>query len=96
MATLSIVKKHRLTHAAARKAAEAVARDLQSRFALSYAWDGDCIAFERPGLHGRLTVGREDVSLECQLGFLLSALKPAIEQEVHKEFDKRFGGTKRA
>ena len=34
---------------------------------------------------------KEEVRLDCKLGFLLTAIKPAIEQEVHKEFDKRFG-----
>jgi hypothetical protein len=49
------------------------------------------VHFERPGLSGRLSVGKGLVRLDCQLGFLLSALKPAIEREVHAEFDRRFG-----
>lgn len=92
MATLSIVKQHGLSHAKARQAAEKVAEDLRARFALQYTWDGDRIEFRRPGLSGELTVGKDDVRLDCTLGFLLSALKPAIENEVHKEFDKRFNG----
>jgi putative polyhydroxyalkanoate system protein len=91
MATLSIVKQHGLSHARAKRAAEEVAQDLRERFALSYRWDGDLIRFERPGLSGELRVGAKDVTLECQLGFLLSALKPAIERQVHSEFDRRFG-----
>ncbi len=92
MATLSIVKKHRLSHAAARRAAEEVAQDLRTRFALDYRWDGDRIAFTRSGLSGELCVAKDTVRLDCRLGLLLSALKPAIESEVHKEFDRRFGG----
>jgi putative polyhydroxyalkanoate system protein len=96
MAKLSIVRQHALSHNGAKEAAQGVADDLSKRFGLAYAWDGDCIAFSRAGLEGRLTVSKEQVALECQLGFLLSALKPAIEQEVHKEFDKRFGSSARA
>jgi putative polyhydroxyalkanoate system protein len=90
MATISITKKHQLTKKAARAAAEKVAADLQQRFGLRYAWDGDRCAFERPGLEGEMVVGASDVRLECNLGFLLGAIKPAIEREVHREFDERF------
>ena len=94
MAALSIVKKHQLSHKQAKAAAEKVAHDLRTRFQLDYRWEGDSIAFERPGLSGELQVGRDDVRLDCKLGFLLSALKPAIEKEVHKEFDRHFGAAK--
>src|SRR6266568_1971830 len=91
MATLSITKPHHLTHRQAKDAAQRVADDLRARFALEYQWNGDTIAFERPGLSGELRVGRSDVRLDCTLGFLLSALRPAIEKEVNREFGKHFG-----
>jgi putative polyhydroxyalkanoate system protein len=90
MATISITKQHRMTHKAAKAAAQQVAADLQQRFGLRYAWDGDRCTFERAGLAGELVVGASDVRLECTLGFLLTAIKPAIEREVHREFDQRF------
>jgi putative polyhydroxyalkanoate system protein len=90
MSTISISKKHTLSKKAARTAAEQVAADLEQRFGLRYRWDGDRCAFERPGLVGELVVGPSDVRLDCTLGFLLSAIKPAIEREVHREFDERF------
>ena len=35
---------------------------------------------------------KADLKLDdADLGFLLGTIKPAIEREVHKEFDKRFG-----
>ncbi|HZQ62517.1 MAG TPA: polyhydroxyalkanoic acid system family protein [Casimicrobiaceae bacterium] len=94
MARLSITKEHRLTHAAAKAAAEKVAQDLSARFELKYAWQGDRIRFERPGLSGELAIGKNDVRLDAELGFLLSAFRHAIEREVHSEFDKRFGPMK--
>ncbi|MEP7181693.1 MAG: polyhydroxyalkanoic acid system family protein [Betaproteobacteria bacterium] len=94
MATISIAKKHHLSHKKALEAAQKVAEDLNERFDLEYEWDGDCIDFERPGLSGRLHVHKDQVRLDCKLGFLMSALKPAIEMHVHKEFDKRFGKPK--
>jgi putative polyhydroxyalkanoate system protein len=93
MSTISITKKHHLSHKKAKEAAQKVADDLNSRFDLGYTWRGDCIEFARPGLAGELHVLKDEVRLDCKLNFLLTALKPAIEKEVHKEFDKRFGKT---
>ena len=91
MATLSIAKKHHLSHKQAKVAAQKVADDLRDRFDLSYEWRGDSISFERPGLAGEMHVGRSEVRLDCELGFMLALLKPKLEAEIHKEFDKRFG-----
>jgi len=35
------------------------------------------------------------VRLDCELGLMLSLLKPTIEAEVHKQFDKYFGKPKK-
>jgi putative polyhydroxyalkanoate system protein len=94
MSNLSIVKKHHLSHKKAKEAAQKVADDLHDRFDLKYTWDGDRIEFSRPGLTGELHIGRSDVRLDAKFGFMLALLKPAIEKEVHKEFDKRFGPPK--
>jgi putative polyhydroxyalkanoate system protein len=94
MGTLSIAKKHSLTHKQAKAAAQKVADDLKERFDLNYAWKGDSIAFERPGLSGKMHVGRTEVRLDCELGLILSLLQSRLEAEIHKEFTKRFGKTK--
>ncbi len=96
MSRLSIEKKHHLTHKKAKEAAQRVADDLKARFELNYAWRGNAIEFERPGLSGRMEIGKDNVRLDCELGMLLSLLKPKLEAEVHKEFDKRFGKTAEA
>jgi putative polyhydroxyalkanoate system protein len=91
MTTMSIAKKHRLSHKQAKAAAQKVADDLKERFDLQYTWRGDSIEFARPGLAGEMRVGRTEVRLDCELGFVLSLLKSKLESEIHKEFDKRFG-----
>jgi putative polyhydroxyalkanoate system protein len=95
MATIRIEREHGLTHAKARNAADKLARDLQKRFALDYAWDGDEVRFERPGVSGRMVVGRKAIALDVTLGFLMSALKPVIEREIHAELDA-LGPTRKA
>jgi putative polyhydroxyalkanoate system protein len=91
MATIAIAKKHHLSHAEAKEAAQKIADDLAQRFDLECTWHGDRIEFERPGVTGELHVGKTEVRLDCQLGFLLSMLKPTIEDRVNRDFDKYFG-----
>jgi putative polyhydroxyalkanoate system protein len=91
MPTISIKRRHKLEHKKARVAAEEIARDLNRRFELAYAWEGNRIDFERPGLSGTLHVGKADVRLDVELSFLLLALKGPIEREIQKELDALFG-----
>ena len=91
MPAISIKRRHKLDHKKAKAAAEKIARDLNKRFGLTYEWEGDNIAFERPGLSGSLQVGKTDVRLDVELSFVLFALKGPIEQQINKELDALFG-----
>ena len=90
MSTIAIKRRHNLDHKRAKAAAEKIARDLKKRFDLEYAWEGDHIAFERPGLSGALHVGKTDVRLDVELSFLLTPLKGPIEHAIHRELDALF------
>ena len=96
MAIITISRKHALSHKKAKDVAEKIARDLKKRFELDYEWEGDEVLFERPGVSGRMLVAKDSISLEAQLGFLLSALKPVIEKEIHAQFDKLVGPARKA
>jgi len=91
MPTISIKRRHTLSHAKAKAAADEIARDLNKRFDLAYEWDRDDVSFERPGLSGNMHVGKNVVRLDVQLSFLLTPLKGPIEREIQKEFDALFG-----
>jgi putative polyhydroxyalkanoate system protein len=95
MPSISIVRTHALSHKKARDAAERIARDLEKRFELAYRWDGDEVAFERPGVTGRMHVGKDRLTLDVKLGFLLTPIKPAIEREIHAQLDKLFAAPAR-
>jgi putative polyhydroxyalkanoate system protein len=64
---------------------------LNRRFELDYAWSGDHVDFERPGVSGRMLVGKDKISLDVNLGWLLTPLKPAIEREITAQLDKLLG-----
>jgi putative polyhydroxyalkanoate system protein len=88
MATISITRKHSLPHKKARGVAEKIAKDLNKRFDLEYEWDGEHIDFARPGVTGRIHVGKDRIKLDVQLGLLLGMLKPTIEREIEAQLDK--------
>ena len=90
MPSISIARAHSLPHKKARDAADRIARDLHKRFGLAYEWEGDHVVFERPGVSGRMLVGKDRVSLDVQLGLLLTPLKSSIEREIHAQLDKLF------
>jgi putative polyhydroxyalkanoate system protein len=92
MASISIARRHDLPHKKAKEVAEKIAKDLNQRFDLDYAWEGDHIAFERSGLHGTMHVAKDSLSLDVSLSFLLLPLKPAIEREIHAQLDKLLAG----
>jgi putative polyhydroxyalkanoate system protein len=91
MATISISRKHSLSHKQAKTAAEKIAKDLKKRFELDYEWNGDHIEFARPGVTGSLRVAKDRIALEASLGWLLTPLKPAIEREITAQLDKLLG-----
>ena len=88
MASISIARKHHLSHKKAKEVAEKIAKDLNKRFDLAYEWNGDDIEFERPGVQGTMHVAKAALTLDVSLGFLLIPLKPAIEREIHAQLDK--------
>ncbi len=88
MATIHVERRHGLSHAKARSAAERLARDLRTRYGLDYHWHGDEVHFERPGVTGLMHVGKDRLSLDVSLGFLLTPLKASIEREIHGTLDK--------
>ena len=91
MSEILITRKHHLSARKAKQAAEQVATDLQNEFNLDYAWDEHGVLhFERTGLHGQLTLGKSEATIQVRLGFLLSAFRGSLEREIHRYFDERF------
>jgi putative polyhydroxyalkanoate system protein len=88
MPTISITRKHALPQKKAKAAAEKIAKDLQKRFGLDYAWNGDSIEFTRPGVEGSMKVAKDRIALEVSLGWLLTPIKPTIEKEIIAQLDK--------
>jgi putative polyhydroxyalkanoate system protein len=90
MSEISIRRAHNLPLDEARRLAERMAAKLQRRFALDYAWRGHALEFSRDGVEGKLVVAAEEIHLQARLGFLLSFLKPTIEEEIESQLEALF------
>lgn len=91
MSDILIHRKHNMNAKTARKAAEKIARQLNEEFDLDYEWDDNVLVFKRSGVSGELVVEKKEVRIRVRLGFLLFAIKPNIEKEIHRFFDENFG-----
>ncbi|MBA3902348.1 MAG: polyhydroxyalkanoic acid system protein [Rhodocyclaceae bacterium] len=91
MTDIIIRRGHTMTLRKAREAAEKIAGKLDEEFDLAYEWSDNELHFKRTGVSGQLVVGKKEVRIRVRLGFLLLALKPRIEAEIHRYFDENFG-----
>ncbi|MFO1385988.1 MAG: polyhydroxyalkanoic acid system family protein [Chitinivorax sp.] len=91
MSHIRIERSHNKPHEEARKLAERVAQEMADEFGFSSRWEGDVLHFDRSGVEGKLSVETDKVKISAKLSFLLLALKPKIESEIHKFLDENFG-----
>jgi len=94
MSEITICRAHGTTLKRARKGAERIAEELGEEFGLDHEWDGNTLHFQRMGVTGHIEVRRKEVEIYVKLGFLLIALAPRIEHEVHRFCDENFGPEK--
>jgi len=87
---IDIRKPHNKSLSDAQGIADELARDLADKFSINYGWEGDTIRFERFGVNGQIAVSEEAVHIQATLGFLLSALEPRVEAEIHRYLDEHF------
>jgi putative polyhydroxyalkanoate system protein len=50
--------------------------------------EGDVLRSERSGASGSLAVAPDEIVVTVKLGFLLMALKPRIESQIHRFLDQ--------
>ncbi|KAF1724800.1 polyhydroxyalkanoic acid system family protein [Pseudoxanthomonas japonensis] len=90
MASIDIQHPHSKTPAQARKAVESMAKKLAERFDMDYGWDGDTLNFSRSGVDGKIALLADKLRVTANLGFLLSAMKGPIEQEIRRVLSEKF------
>jgi len=91
MSAIDIRHPHTLPKDEARQAVQEVAEKLDARFGMSSRWEGDVLHFKRSGVDGHIALQPKELHVSAQLGFLLSAMKGTIEQEIKRVLAERFG-----
>lgn len=91
MADIQIQREHRLGLAAARKIVLQWAEEAEQKFDMQCTFEEGktegLLSFTRTGVSGTLAVTKNQFELNAKLGFLLSAFKERIEQEILKNLD---------
>ncbi|WP_374441680.1 polyhydroxyalkanoic acid system family protein [Pseudomonas panipatensis] len=88
MSRIHVERSHSLGREAARAKAQKLAEKLASEHGVSYAWQGDVLAFKRSGVDGRIEVSDDRVAVEVKLGMLLSAMGGLLKGEIERALDK--------
>ena len=91
MADIDIQRTHQLPLKDAKAKVEQIAERIAERFDVEYGWRGNTLQFNRSGVDGQIAVSAKDLRVSVRLGFLLFALKSAIEREINGTIDKHFG-----
>lgn len=89
---IAIRRHHDLGLTKAKRLAQTLARRLQNEFGGTYAWKGNELHFERPGVSGCATVTKDSVQIRVEVGFLLRPLRARIEREIRAGLDAHLGG----
>jgi len=93
MSHIDVRARHSMSVKDAQVAADELADDLAGKFDIDYGWEGDHIHFERPGVHGMITVRENEIRIKAVLGLMLIFLKPRIEEEIVQYLETHFGCT---
>jgi putative polyhydroxyalkanoate system protein len=92
MPDITLVENHTLSPDDARAVAQKVADQMAADYEMTYAWEGEVLAFRRSGFSGTLALGEGRVQLDLDLGFMLKGFKTKIEQQVGANMRKLFSG----
>jgi putative polyhydroxyalkanoate system protein len=76
---------HQLTKADAKTKIESVAEQLKNRLGASYHWQGDTLMFDRAGAKGSIDVSDKDVTVDVDLGMMLTPFKGEIERQIQQQ-----------
>jgi putative polyhydroxyalkanoate system protein len=91
MSEIRISRHHGMSLKKAKAAAEHFAAELAAEFDIEYAWNGNILEFQRPGVSGTISVDKKDVEIRARLGLLLLLMRSTIEREIHRFCDENFG-----
>lgn len=91
MPSIDIRRPHALPLDEARAVVDQVAARMREKFGMESRWQGDTLAFSRPGVKGGIAVAAGEIRVSAELGLMLAPLKGMVEQEIRRKLDEHFG-----
>lgn len=75
----------------ARRIVEGILEQLHQRYGVDGVWSDASVALSGPGLQGAIRLAPGQVQVTAELGFLLSALRGPVEDEIRRVLGERLG-----
>lgn len=91
MSRIDIHHPHARDDAEARRIVEDIADQLRQHYGVDGHWRNDAMTLSGPGLDGLIQLAPGQVQVTAELGFLLSALRGPVEDEIRRVLGERLG-----
>jgi putative polyhydroxyalkanoate system protein len=92
MARVNVSQNHNKSDDDVRKIVNALADDLKRRYGINPNWQSDnLVSFKRRGVSGQLKISPSRVTIDLDVGFLLSAYSGKIKSELTMMMAKKLG-----
>lgn len=92
MAEINITRPHSLGSEDAHKVVAALVDKLILKFGGQARWQGDSLHYTHAGgVDGRIQCATDEIAVNVNLGFMMSALRKLIETEINQSLDKNLG-----
>jgi putative polyhydroxyalkanoate system protein len=79
---------HHLTKESAKQKLDSVAQQLTNRLGATCHWQGDRLVFDRSGANGSIDVSDKDVTVDVDLGMMLTPFKSEIEKQIKQQLQQ--------
>jgi putative polyhydroxyalkanoate system protein len=92
MARVNVSQDHNKTEDEVREIVNRMTDDLKNRYGINPNWQGDnLVKFKRSGVSGQLQISESKVTIDLDIGFLLSAYAGKIKSELTTMMAKKLG-----
>jgi putative polyhydroxyalkanoate system protein len=92
MVRVNVSQHHNKTEDEVRDIVNGVTDDLENRYGISPHWQGEnLVKFKRSGVSGQLRISKTEVTIDLDIGFLLSAYAGKIKSELTTMMARKLG-----
>lgn len=91
MSSISITRRHGKNLKEARASVDRLTASIARKFSVEHEWEENVLHFSRSGVDGHIELAKGVVKVNVKLGFLLMAIRGAVENEILRVLDEEFG-----